>query len=244
MKVATMRKKLYQGPSGRLTVLICLLFFAIPSFAEKPRSAKFQLGSRSITYEIFATAQPATPLLILLPGTSGPEASLYRSQAQWFSERSYTVLLLHYFDATDSHSPSSQNYALWADSVEALVRECALDPALKNRKVVAVGYSLGASVLLAAGSQGSTLSAIAEWYGSLPDDFFHSFRSMPPLLILHGLRDNNIPVANAQQLVRLCELRKLTCLSHIYPDQAHGFSDQALEDADRRTIDFFAEHLR
>jgi len=50
---------------------------------------------------------------------------------------------------------------------------------------------------------------------------------MPPLLILHGERDANIPILNGQQLVKLCEMKQLRCDHHFYPDQAHGFSGKA-----------------
>jgi dienelactone hydrolase len=113
-----------------------------------------------------------------------------------------------------------------------------------NRQVVLVGYSLGASVALSVGSQNPSLTAIAEWYGSLPDQFFYTFRGMPPLLILHGKQDDNIPVANAQQLIQLCAMKQLTCESHLYPDQGHGFDPKALEDADARTLAFLARFVR
>ena len=63
---------------------------------------------------------------------------------------------------------------------------------------------------------------------------------MPPLLILHGERDTNIPVSNARQLIRLCELKHFTCDNHLYPDQAHGFDAATIKDADERTLTFFA----
>jgi dienelactone hydrolase len=140
--------------------------------------------------------------------------------------------------------PSSQNYAVWAKAVDDLVHECQNSPKWSNRKIALMGFSLGASVALAAGSQGVTVGAIADWYGSLPDDFFHNMKGMPPLLILHGQRDVTIPIVNAQQLVRLCGLERFTCESHFYPDQGHGFMAGAIEDADSRTVDFFSRQLR
>ena len=78
-------------------------------------------------------------------------------------------------------------------------------------------------------------------YGSLPDEFFYKLQGMPRLLILHGARDENIPIINAQQLIKLCEIKRFECESHIYSDQAHGFAGQALEDADQRTLKFISE---
>jgi dipeptidyl aminopeptidase/acylaminoacyl peptidase len=67
---------------------------------------------------------------------------------------------------------------------------------------------------------------------------------MPPLLILHGQHDDNIPVASALQIMQLCRMKSFTCESHIYPDQGHGFQPPAYDDAVKRTLDFFSYQLR
>ena len=100
-----------------------------------------------------------------------------------------------------------------------------------------MGFSLGASVALAAGSQRVPVDAIADWYGSLPDSFFEQRKGMPPLLILHGQQDSTIPIVNAQQLARLCEMEH-------YGGEGHGFSDASLKDADQRTLEFLARKLK
>jgi dienelactone hydrolase len=221
-----------------------LWLYALPcNSSEAPRKASFTSDNRSVSYEVFEGAAEG-PLLILLHGASGPDAPLYRSQAKYFTTKGYTVLLLHYFDATGSSAPSIPNYNSWVKAVQELVRQCGNDPIWSKRKIALIGYSLGASVVLGAGSQGIPVSAVADWYGSLPDEFFDRFQGMPPLLILHGAQDTNIPVVNAEQLIKLCGLKQLTCENHIYPDQAHGFTGKALEDADNRTIDFFARKLQ
>jgi len=211
--------------------------------SETPRKASFISDDHSVSYEVFDSSAGG-PVLILLHGASGPDAPLYRSQAQYFTTKGYTVLLLHYFDATGSSAPSSQNYNIWVKAVQELARQCRNDPKWSKRKLALIGYSLGASVALGAGSQGIQVSAIADWYGSLPDEFFYRFQEMPPLLILHGAKDSIIPVINAQQLIKLCLLKGLICENHLYPDQEHGFMGNALDDADNRTIDFFARKLQ
>lgn len=107
-----------------------------------------------------------------------------------------------------------------------------------------LGYSLGASIALAAGSQDANVAAIVEWYGSLRDEFLPGLRRLPPLLILHGANDNIIPVMNAHQLEKLCAMRGFACSSHIYNDQGHGFSNSALVDADERTLNFLKKYMQ
>ncbi len=193
----------------------------------------------AVVYEVFGDGGAGSPVVIVLPGSSGPDAPLYRSQAQYFADHGYTTLLLHYFDAARSKDPSEENYQRWVAALGGLVKLCSESPDYRGRRVLVVGYSLGASIALAAGSQLLPVAGIADWYGSLPDAFFFKLKGMPPLLILHGGRDQNIPVRNSEQLIRLCQLEHFRCESHIYADQGHGFADEALRDADQRTLAFF-----
>lgn len=63
-----------------IVTLSCL--FLTPAGARGgPIVQTFQSAGRRIVYEIFDNATPDAPLLILLPGTSGPAGEFYRSQA-------------------------------------------------------------------------------------------------------------------------------------------------------------------
>jgi dienelactone hydrolase len=210
---------------------------------QPPKLARFTSGNKSVAYEKFGD-ELGGPLLIMLHGQGGPNVILYRQQAAYFAAQGYTVLFLHYFDATGSSMPTDESYSEWVRTVDDLIRECKSRPEWSSRKIVLLGFSLGASVALAAGSQGVAVTAIADWYGNLPDEFFRRLKGMPPLLILHGQRDDIIPIVNAKQLVRLCGMEHFTCENHFYPDQSHGFMGKTLEDADRRTLNFFSRLLR
>jgi dipeptidyl aminopeptidase/acylaminoacyl peptidase len=66
-----------------------------------------------------------------------------------------------------------------------------------------------------------------------------------PLLLLHGMRDDNVHFQDAAQLVeRLIRLEKRFDLM-IYPRESHGFTAPASWiDEYRRIEEFFVEHLR
>jgi dienelactone hydrolase len=211
--------------------------------AKTSKAVKVGSGDGKFVYEVFG-GESAGAVLILLHGASGPDSAFYRQQGEYFAGKGFTVWLPHYFDATHGTNPTDEHYESWVNVVRELVAECQKSSALSQKKIVLLGYSLGASVALAAGSEGVEVSAIAEWYGSLPDEFFYRMQGMPPVLILHGGRDSNIPVANAEQLIKLCGMRQLTCESHIYPEQEHGFSGEAMGDADERTVKFFSRYLQ
>ncbi len=193
---------------------------------------------KAVPVEQFGTGANL-PLMILLHGVGGPSA-FYREQASFFAAHGYRVVLPHYMDAGKGQAGTDSNYAAWT----AAVRNT-LDSLQAGRRlpVVIVGYSLAASVALALGSEGNGPDAIAEFYGSLPDKYYRDLKGMPPLLILHGGKDDNIPVYNASQLSQLCEQASLNCQTHIYPAEGHGFSPSTLKDADQRVLDFFATVL-
>ncbi len=231
--------------SASRILLLCLATCTCCACAwgkDEGHLAKFRLGSSDVAYEEFGS-DLGRPTLILLHSVSGPGTALYRQQAQFFAAHGYTVLLLHYFDATKTHQPTAENYRAWVSAVDGLIQQKTA-ARRADQRIFLVGYSLGASLALAAGSQGAAVAAIAEWYGSLPDEFFYTFKGMPPLLVLHGARDRNIPVGSAEQLGRLCDLKGLICESHIYAEEEHGFAEQAREDADARTLAFFAKEAK
>lgn len=227
---------------ARWLAIFSIVFSPLTVFAESPEVVHFTTGNRQVAYDIYGLASSG-PILILLHGASGPDVPLYRELAQNFAAKNYTVFFLHYFDAADTHIASPQNYVAWETAVADLVQVCKHDPRWSGRKIGLLGLSLGASVALAAGSQLVGVNAIAEWYGSLPDEFFYQLKGMPPLLILHGARDDNIPVVNAQQLISLCGMKNFTCESHIYPGQGHGFRPPDFDDAVKRTLDFLSREL-
>lgn len=181
------------------------------------------------------------PILILLHGVSGP-TDFYRSQARFFAKNGFRVLLPHYLEAGHGTAATDDNYDAWVRAVRAVLTE--VDRPREGRPLATfiVGYSLGASVALALGSQTPKLDAIAEFYGSLPDKYFRDLRGMPPLLILHGELDKEIPVSNARQLSQLCADAALKCDIHIYPMDGHGFSPESMKDADQRILLFFSQN--
>jgi dienelactone hydrolase len=228
----------------RCLFIVCLLWpGSIPVFAASPEIARFTSGGRQVSYEIFGAGNHG-PLLIMLHAAGGPDVARYRDRADNFAAHGYIVLSLHYFDATDSEKLSDNNYAAWEQAVSDLVDHCRRHPGWSGRKIGLIGFSLGAMVALAAGSQAVPVNAVAEWYGSLPDPFLEKRKTMPPLLILHGEQDAVVQVVNARQLLSLCQTEHWTCESHFYPDQGHGFQGSAVEDAEKRTLDFFARKLQ
>ncbi len=226
----------------RVGVLAAMLLAMIDvGLADTLKSTMVHTTHGKFSYELLG--QPSErPVIILLHGASGPGVPFYYDQAKYFAGQGFLVAVPHYFDATATRDTTDANYQAWVDVVRAQLEDLRADFPRKAPQVFLVGYSLGASIALAAGADGMKVDGIAEWYGSLPDSFFYKMKGMPPLLILHGEDDRNIPVMNAQQLIKLCTMRQLACTSHLYPGASHGFVGKDLEDADERTLALIASY--
>jgi predicted esterase len=179
----------------------------------------------------------ATQTLIFLRGADPSDITLARQEATFFAEHGFRVLVPEYLSVTSNARLTAANYRRWAQVVEDIVAE------EQGKKIALAGQSLGASVAIVAGSHRLQLAAIAEWSGLLPNEFFSQVQSLPPLLILHGDADQQVPIVNARQLVRLCQLRDFTCEVQIYAGQGHLFSPHIAEIANQRVLAFFQAYL-
>jgi dipeptidyl aminopeptidase/acylaminoacyl peptidase len=74
---------------------------------------------------------------------------------------------------------------------------------------------------------------------------FFAERIRAPLLVLAGANDVRCPPEEAEQIARAVHAVGGVADLHIYPDEGHGFRRRENEiDAQRRTTDFLARHLR
>jgi dienelactone hydrolase len=204
--------------------------------------ATFMSHGKAVSCAVY-DAHDATGTIIYLRGLGPSDLALGRTQARFFSEHGFRVLLADYLSVTPTVELTAANYRRWAQAVQDIVAELRSRPVPRNRKIALIGQGLGASVALLAGSRKMGVDAIAEWSGLLPNQFFSQVQNLAPLLILHGEQDKQVPIVNARQLVRLCELKDFSCEAGIYPDEGHVFSSKATESANQRTLTFFRTYL-
>jgi acetyl esterase/lipase len=100
-------------------------------------------------------------------------------------------------------------------SLHSCQMDCTL--ALMNQTTCEIACLRGIEIIIVCSKTHSD-----EWVGDLP-----------PLLILHGDQDTNIPVSNALELAPLCSKAELKCDVHIYPKEGHGSTPEILHDADQ-----------
>jgi dienelactone hydrolase len=204
--------------------------------------ATFQSHGKPVSCVVY-DAQNSVATIILLRGSGPADLDIARTQAKFFAEHGFRVLVADYLSVTAKTKLSPANYRVWAQVVDDIVEELRSRPGAQNKKIALLGQDLGASVALLAAAHRIGVAAVAEWSGLLPNEFFSQLQSLPPLFIVHGEQDQEVPVVNARQLVRLCELKDFTCEAGIYPDEGHVFSSSAMNSANQRTLAFFQNHL-
>jgi dienelactone hydrolase len=204
--------------------------------------ATFMSHGKAVSCAVY-DSHDATATIIFLRGSSPSDLAFARMEARFFADHAFRVLLVDYLTVTPNLEPTATNYRRWGQAVEDIVVDLHARPASRARKIALIGQGLGASVALLAGSRKLGVEAIAEWSGLLPNQFFSQVQNLPPLLILHGEQDKQVPIVNARQLVRLCELKDFTCEAGMYPDEGHLFSTKATESANQRILAFFRTYL-
>ena len=228
----------------RRLALLALFGLAVVLRAQTPpvEYETFMSQGKPVSCAVYG-GHDATATIIFLRGASPADLSLGRLEARFFADHGFRVLLPDYLSATPTAKPTVANYRRWAQVVEDIVADLRSRPLLRNKKIGLAGQSQGASVALIASTQRLAVEAIAEWSGLLPNEFFSQVQSMAPLLILHGELDEQVPIVNARQLVRLCQLRDFTCEIQIYAGEGHVFGPHVMDSANQRALAFFRVYL-
>ena len=106
-----------------------------------------------------------------------------------------------------------------------------------------IGFSLGAYLSLALGSQQQRIKAIVDFFGGLSDYFIERLTQLAPVLILHGEADQVVPVSEAHKVAQALDQRGLPYEMKLYRNAGHGFQGLDMLDAAQRAYKFLKQHL-
>jgi dienelactone hydrolase len=225
--------------AGAGVLLLAVAAPAIGGGAPQFRKAvsTFRSSNTSVRIDEFRRlGSGSAPLVILLHGSAGPDSRNfpYAKLAAALANRDWIVQMPHYFDAAKRNLDGrGEPYGMWIKALRDEMDACRSRSDIDAARTVLIGFSLGASLALAAASDGLQVSAIVECAGSLPDAYFTSLRSLPPMLILHNRGDPVMPVANAEHLIRLCNSRHYQCETALGSEAVHGLPSPESESIDR-----------
>ena len=206
-------------------------------------------NGRQIPVDVFAPGSSGRfPIVCALHGSGGLNGAGALEIGELLASHGFCVFVPHYFAATDT--PWADVPTIWrefpnwlravSDSLDFAEKHPQADPS----RIGLIGFSLGAYLSLALGTQQQRIKAIVDFFGGLSDYFVERLTRLAPVLILHGEADRVVPVSEAHKVAHVLAQRGLTYEMKLYQNAGHGFHGVEMLDAGQRAYNFLKKHLR
>jgi dienelactone hydrolase len=217
------------------------------------------------------------PAVLFLHGIDGDEKheTIYFMLARRLAEKGYVVFFVRYFDC---FADREKEFKFFRDNVkdhltgkggnerkrvEAAFDDClttvsdavryvCAQPGVDKNRVGLVGFSLGAFLALSAATQEDMkVAAVVDLFGGLPEAMYERAKALPPVQIIHGDKDETVPVEMARGLERLLRKNEAAPKLQVYEGVGHMFDNgkgeiklDAAGDAEQRATAFLEKHLK
>ncbi|HVR42794.1 MAG TPA: dienelactone hydrolase family protein [Thermoanaerobaculia bacterium] len=126
-------------------------------------------------------------------------------------------------------------------------------PECSSSRFGVVGFCMGGALAQAAATRGEKAGAAVSFYGGFKKVKIDWESLRAPLLLIYAEQDRGVPPSRGIELEKTLRAMGKTADAVVYPDVGHGFFNdtrpevydrKAAEDAWRRTIAWFRQHLR
>ncbi|HXG90802.1 MAG TPA: alpha/beta fold hydrolase [Blastocatellia bacterium] len=177
-----------------------------------------------------------------------------------FAAEGYTALAPDLYHGETTKSPDEAGKLMMALRIDEAEKDLrgAIQYLLNNEattgdKVGTIGFCMGGALSLYAASKNPQVGACVVFYGIHPNVRPDLANLQAPVLGIYAERDQFVPPSSVHELESKLKEHGKQAVMHIYPGTDHAFfNDQrpdvydeaAAKDAWRRTLDFFAEHLK
>lgn len=247
---------------SRRAALAAIAALLSPVAARSASGEQFEItsGPDSLPVSRYAAAiDGKRPAVIALHGARGiklrPRA--YERYADALTARGIDTYFLRYMAPADMAALTSATHESreayettrfdgWADAVTATVT-AVLGRSDSSGRIGLLGFSLGSYIAAEAAARDRRIAALAVLYGGMPEAMVTKVQHLPPLIVLHGEEDRNVPIAKGRELVALGKAAGTETAFVPYPGKAHAFdfsdTDPMTQDAIDRVTRFFQAKL-
>jgi carboxymethylenebutenolidase len=224
--------------AGLFTLALCATVANAQAPAPRTveaRETSFTSGGKVIRLEVFAPkGDDKVPAIVLVPESKSLDevGVVYRGAARLLAERGYLVALIHVFDRTghkkgvDPKKINEEDFRAWKETVAdgfCHIRDKLDRKRVKKEDVGLLGFSLGGFLALSAATDKELgVTAVASYFGGIPDQLWPDVRHLPPTLLIHGRKDAIVSVRHSLAVHGFCGLNKIPHECKIY-DEGHMF---------------------
>lgn len=195
----------------------------------------YQSGAESIRMDAFETQGPRRrPALVLLHGAGGAVSYWLGRFAPTITQFGMGVYAPHYFDKTGTDRATAEtildgiHFPAWLAAINDAVSFVASRPTVDPDRIGVLGISLGGYLAVALAAQNRQIRATVELSGGLPPGVEACLSpATAPMLVLHGDKDNVVPVSEAYKLQQTLDQRRVPHQVEIFPGETHWFSQTA-----------------
>jgi dienelactone hydrolase len=212
----------------------------------------FKSRGKDVIVDLFAPSAPGKyPAVIVLHGRNGVgegKRSGSHQAARELARAGYVTLVPHYFGRNvpdpKNGRKNARSHAIWTRTVIDTVSFATRRDNVNPRQIGLLGISNGSWVALSVAARDGRVRAVVEYYGGYPGWDEIDPARLPPVLILHGDADRVVPVNEADKLEAVLKEAGVPYDMHIYPRADHGFRGADRADALKRSLEFFATHVK
>ena len=211
----------------------------------------FASGQATIRIAVHEPSGPGPfPSLLLLHGSGGAISYWLDRFAPLLAQTGYAVYAPHYFDKTGTQRATPEmildgrHFPLWLAAARHALDYVTARPRVDTRRIGMIGISLGAYLAVAAAIEDERVRALVELSGGVPPGWEERLSAkMAPTLIVHGAKDNVVPVTEAHKLEALLRQRGVTTSTEIFANETHWFSARAQLKLLLTCAQFLSTHL-
>jgi len=188
------------------------------------------------------------PAAIVLHGSGGLHligGQSTQRYAEALANRGIATYVVHYFDGTGTYTADdaveAREYWRWVRVVRDAVGWVRVRSEVRPNRVGLFGISLGAYVAVGAAATDPRVARVVLLSGGLEPGTADSVRRFPSALMLHGTRDDVVPMAAEDTLARIVARHRGLVARHQYPGEGHSFADSAAVDVVERSARFLRD---